>query len=260
LGYVDWSQQEFGIAASMSGDINMMTAYRSGDPYLAFAKQAGAVPQRATKQTHNAEREQFKASAIAVLYGMGEQSLALRINQSVTRAQQLLDLHKKTYRTFWKFLDNVLNEARLGGRLWTAFGWQIITRGATNDRSLCNFPIQATAAEMLRIACIMLVDAGIKVCAPIHDALLIEAPLDRLEADVIHTQIIMREASRVVLNGFELDSEVKIVRYPDRYVDDRGITMWNRIMTLLNEPTYAVACSGSVTYPPTATSGTRPIF
>src|SRR5208337_3142694 len=40
VAYVDWSQQEFGIAAALSGDINMQAAYRSGDPYLAFAKQA----------------------------------------------------------------------------------------------------------------------------------------------------------------------------------------------------------------------------
>src|SRR5262249_31073511 len=39
LAYIDWSQQEFGIAAALSGDPNMIAAYRSGDPYLAFAKQ-----------------------------------------------------------------------------------------------------------------------------------------------------------------------------------------------------------------------------
>jgi len=60
LAYIDYSQQEFGIAAALSGDEKMMEAYRSGDPYLAFATQAGAVPPGATKQTHKSEREQFK--------------------------------------------------------------------------------------------------------------------------------------------------------------------------------------------------------
>ena len=50
IAYVDWSQQEFGIAAALSDDANMQAAYRSGDPYLAFAKQAGAVPADATDQ------------------------------------------------------------------------------------------------------------------------------------------------------------------------------------------------------------------
>ncbi|MBX7132154.1 MAG: hypothetical protein K1X67_05675, partial [Fimbriimonadaceae bacterium] len=44
LAYVDWSQQEFGIAGALSGDLAMQEAYRSGDPYLAFAIQAGAAP------------------------------------------------------------------------------------------------------------------------------------------------------------------------------------------------------------------------
>jgi hypothetical protein len=55
LAYIDWAQQEFGIAAALSGDPTMMDAYQSGDPYLAFAKQAGAVPAHATKHTHHAK-------------------------------------------------------------------------------------------------------------------------------------------------------------------------------------------------------------
>src|SRR5262249_35377804 len=43
VAYIDYEQQEFGIAAALSGDGQMLDAYRTGDPYLAFAKQAGAV-------------------------------------------------------------------------------------------------------------------------------------------------------------------------------------------------------------------------
>jgi DNA polymerase I len=57
LAYVDYEQQEFGIAAALSGDSAMMEAYSSGDPYLAFAKQSGAVPPGATKETHAMERD-----------------------------------------------------------------------------------------------------------------------------------------------------------------------------------------------------------
>ncbi len=238
LAYVDWGQQEFGIAAALSGDKNMMEAYRSGDPYLAFAKQAGAVPPGANKKTHKAERDQFKQCVLAVNYGMGAESLAIRINQPVMRARQLLDLHRHTYREFWKFSDKALNEAVLGGRLWSSFGWQVHTKANPNPRSICNFPMQANGAEMMRIACILMTEAGIRVCAPVHDALLIEAPLDQLDAVVAQAQALMRDASRAVLGGFELSSDAKIVRYPDRYMDDRGTDMWNRVMGLIGEPTY----------------------
>jgi DNA polymerase-1 len=239
LAYVDWSQQEFGIAAALSGDPAMMAAYRSGDPYLAFAIQAGAVPATATKKTHEAEREQFKACVLAVQYGMGEASLALRINQPVARARQLLELHRRTYRRFWKWSDSAVDEAVLGGRLWAGFGWQIHTRDELNDRSLRNFPMQANGAEMLRIASILLTEAGIRVCAPVHDALLIEAPLDELDAAITTTKALMQEASRIVLDGFALGSDVKEVRYPERYMDKRGVVMWNKVMHLLGQPTLA---------------------
>ena len=83
LAYVDWAQQEFGIAAALSGDEAMKIAYETGDPYLAFAKQAGAVPPDATKHSHQSAREQFKACVLAVQYGMGSESLAYRIGQPV---------------------------------------------------------------------------------------------------------------------------------------------------------------------------------
>ena len=236
LAYVDWSQQEFGIAAALSGDPVMMAAYRSGDPYLAFAIQGGAVPKTATKKTHEAEREQFKACVLAVQYGMGEASLAARINQPVARARQLLALHRHTYRKFWKWSDSAVDEAVLGGRLWAGFGWQIHTCGELNDRSLRNFPMQANGAEMLRIACILLMEADIRVCAPVHDALLIEAPLDELDEAIVTTKALMQEASRIVLDGFELGSDVKEVRYPDRYMDKRGVVMWNKVMNLIGGP------------------------
>jgi DNA polymerase I-like protein with 3'-5' exonuclease and polymerase domains len=236
---VDWSQQEFGIAAALSGDTAMMDAYLSGDPYLAFAKQAGAAPAHATKDSHETVREQFKQCVLAVQYGMGEASLASRINQPVAKARQLLELHKRTYRQFWKWSDSAVDEAVLGGRLWAGFGWQIHTRGAINDRSLRNFPMQANGAEMLRIACILLTQAGIKVCAPVHDALLIEAPLDELDATVEKAQALMKEASAIVLDGFELRSDAKLVRYPDRFMDKRGAVMWDKVTALLRQPALA---------------------
>ena len=96
--------------------------------------------------------------------------------------------------------------------------------------------MQANGAEMLRIASILLTEAGIRVCAPVHDALLIEAPLDDLDAAIETTQRLMRQASSIVLAGFELGSDVKVVRYPDRYMDERGTVMWNTVMKLIDEP------------------------
>jgi hypothetical protein len=232
--YIDWQQQEFGIAAALSGDPLMMEAYRSGDPYLAFAKQAGAAPAEATKATHKAVREQFKACVLAVQYGMGAEALAQRIGQPPIRARELLRLHRETYRIFWRWSDAVVDYAMLTGSLHTVFGWRVQVPPTANDRSLRNFLMQANGAEMLRLACCLATERGIEVCAPVHDAVLICAPLDRLAADVARMQDAMREASGIVLDGFELGTDATVVRYPDRYMDERGAVMWQRVMALLD--------------------------
>jgi DNA polymerase I len=235
IAYIDWAQQEFGIAAALSGDPLMMEAYRSGDPYLAFAKQAGAAPPDATKATHKAIRDQFKSTVLAVQYGMGADALAQRLGQPPIRARELLKLHRETYRVFWAWSERAVDYAMLTGSLHTVFGWRIQVPPEANARSLANFPMQANGAEMLRLACCLATEQGIEVCAPVHDAVLICAPLDRLDADIARMQGAMREASRVVLDGFELGTDAEIIRYPDRYSDPRGAVMWDRVGHLVRQ-------------------------
>jgi DNA polymerase-1 len=234
IAYVDWAQQEFGVAAGLSGDKAMKASYRSGDPYLDLARQAGAVPQDATGKTHPLQRELFKQCVLGVQYGMEASGLALRIGQPPIVARDLLRAHRETFRTFWAWSDAVVDHAMLHGGLHTTFGWHIWIGEESNPRSLRNFLMQANGAEMLRIACCLATERGLEICCPIHDALLVCAPLDRLEADIVATRAAMAEASRIVLAGFELDTDVKQVRYPHRYMDEkRGRTMWDRVCTLV---------------------------
>jgi hypothetical protein len=163
---------------------------------------------------------------------MEAQSLALRIEQPPIVARDLLRAHRETYRHFWAWSDAAVDQAMLVGVIHTVFGWPIRINGRTNSRSLRNFPMQANGAEMLRIACCLATERGIEVCAPIHDAVLICAPLDRLEGDIATMRTAMAEASMSVLAGFELATDVKVVRWPDRYADPRGTEMWNRVCNL----------------------------
>ena len=235
LAYIDWSQQEFGIAAALSGDLAMQNAYSSGDPYLAFAVQAGAAPKDATKHTHAAVREQFKACVLAVQYGMGEDSLARRIQQTTPYARELLSLHRRTYSRFWQWSDGVSDYAMAYRKLWTVFGWQLHISGTVNDRSIRNWPMQSNGAEMLRLACTLATEHGVMVVAPVHDAVLIEAPLERLGEQVTAMQEVMRAASMEVLGGFALRSDVKCVEAPERFNDARGNVMWAVVNELLDE-------------------------
>ena len=142
---------------------------------------------------------------------------------------ELLVLHHETYRTFWKWSDAVVDYAMLRGRLFTVFDWTVQIGEKVNPRMLRNFPMQANAAEMLRLACCLATEQGVRVVAPVHDALMIEASFDELEMAVATAQKCMRKASEVVLAGFPLRSDATVVRYPDRYQDPRGAKMWETV-------------------------------
>jgi DNA polymerase I-like protein with 3'-5' exonuclease and polymerase domains len=251
LAYIDWSQQELAIVAALSEDPRMMDAYRSGDFYLTFAKMAGAVPADATKQSHGRERDQFKTVALGVLYGLSADGLARKLAVPPFQGRELLRLHQKTFARFWQWSDAVEMQAMLTGQLQTVFGWTIRVGPEANPRSLRNFPAQAHGSEMLRLACCLATERGIAVCAPVHDALLVEGPADGIEAVVAETQRAMREASEYVLPGFPLRTDAKIVRYPERYSDPRGVRMWDTVSRLLEaSETPGIGADPHGYYPP----------
>lgn len=217
IAYIDWSQQEFGIAAYLSADASMIAAYESGDCYMTFAIQAGAAPAGATKATHGVIREQFKRCVLATQYLMGEESLAGNMGCSISRARGLLSAHRKTYATFWQWSERMHNAASLNTRAVATYGWAMHVTGETKSRTLYNFPMQANGAEMLRLAIIFAVEDGVQVCAPVHDAILIEADADKIDDAVALAQACMARASAHVLKGFCLRSEAEVIRWPNRF-------------------------------------------
>ena len=244
VAYVDYSSMEFLIAASLSdrhcGPVNtMLDMYDSGDPYRSFAIRVGAMPSTATKESHAAVRDKYKVMMLATQYGMASETLAARLGVSTFEAHEMLSQHRELFAQYWQWSDDWVQHALQTGAMRTAFGWTCRT-GITefNERSIRNWPIQAAGADILRIACILATRHGIKVLAPVHDAVLVEAPIARIEADVALMREIMRRASRIVLNAdaagaHELRTDAKIIRYPNRYADKRGDAIWDQVLQLL---------------------------
>ena len=82
-------------------------------------------------------------------------------------------------------------------------------------------------------------EMGVTVIAPVHDAVMVEGRIEA-EGEVLQkTQEAMRWASEKVLTGFPLDSDMKVVEYPNRYMDEeRGADMWNKVMGIVGGPPY----------------------
>jgi hypothetical protein len=243
LAYVDYSSQEFAIAAYLSGDRAMIDAYESGrDVYLAFGARAGVVPADATKETHGRERKFLKAAVLGSQYGLGADGLARQIGRSRTEARELMEACRSLSPTYWGWSDGALRLAMMTGHLHTRLGWVTHVRPETRPTTLRNWSIQAHGAEILRLACCLLTERGVGVCAPIHDAVLIEAPADRVDAVAAETRAVLAEASGVILGGPELRCDVKTVRRPDRLLDGESAPFWDRLMGYLDDPAGAEPC------------------
>ena len=134
-------------------------------------------------------------------------------------------MHRGLFSQYWHWSEDWLHHALDSGTMQTVLGWQCAT-GITefNERSIRNWPVQSNCADLFRLAYVWGTRHGLTLIAPVHDAVLLKASEDRIEADVALMREIMRRASRVILNPtadgtIELRTDVKIIRYPDRFTD-----------------------------------------
>ena len=240
LAYIDFKSQEYGIAAIFSGDEKMQQGYASGDPYMQAAIDTGFAPAGATKATHSKERSMFKVMTLAVNYGATEYGIAQQLRVSLPEARNMLRRHKETFRKFWRWSDAIVAQAQLELELTTPFGWKGNFGPNSYDRSprsLRNFLMQSTGGDILRLASIGCHQAGIKINASIHDALMIEMDAD-LVADVIDTcQSIMTEAANVVMGESQIpiNTDVECVIQPgERFpLEPRDAGYWDAITSAI---------------------------
>lgn len=231
LAHVDWKTQEIAIAAALAGDERLLAAYQSGDVYAAFAWDAGLMPRGTIDKDI---RQICKGIVLGINYSMSAEGIAYRTGISVREARSFLALHRQSYLKFWQWAEDTIATALFTGRMTTRFGWRYGILSNPNQRSIQNWPIQSHGAEMMRAVMIAATEAGLNICAPIHDAFLIEAPIDQIEKDTAALRTIMRASGTAVV-GVPIETDAKIIYPPDRYVDERGVEMWNKIMRLLDQ-------------------------
>jgi DNA polymerase family A len=245
LAYVDLKSAEVGIAAGLSRDPNMKKCYLDAmnggdDVYVGFAKLAGAIPPDGNRYSHSKERKLYKVAMLASQYGQMPPGMAKRNGLPLWVAQDLYNKHKSIYRRYWEWIENEVLHAEVTGHMDTLFGWRRPISGRVGTNSLLNFPIQAGCAEILRLATVYMLEAGVAICACVHDAVLIEAPMGEIEEAVAACQGCWRRASAEYLGGFELGSDAKIIRYPARWGDNNeedaeDIELFGRIQRLLDD-------------------------
>jgi DNA polymerase I len=225
---------EFGLSAALSSDATMIAFYNSGDPYLSTAVAAGAVPDGATKTSHPAERNIYKTGSLACLYGIGINALAQRLKRSAPFARDFLRIHHELFAGYWKWSDGVVAAAIHSGSYTSCHGWHYTVQPPFNMRSLRNWPVQTTGADILRCAVVFANAIGVEMLATVHDAVLIQASEERIETAAAEMAECMKLSAALLTGGFNLRVDVEIKRQGERFTDPRGrrtFAVVNKFMT-----------------------------
>jgi hypothetical protein len=232
LAYLDYRNQEYHIAGMLSGDAELLRTLDADDPYMAFAIRAGLAPSGATKRTHPEIRAVCKTLLLGTNYGMGVESFAFKANIPLVQAGHIHAQLKRAFARYNRWASfEVVAEARAAHWLHTVFGWRQFMDGS-DVLSIRNWPMQATGAEMTRLACCLATERGVCACGPIHDAVLIEAEIEDIDAAVATARAAMEQASQEVLGGHTVPVDAETVCWPSRYQPDDGRDTWERVLRL----------------------------
>jgi hypothetical protein len=117
--------------------------------------------------------------------------------------------------------------------LHTQLGWIMQCPPGINPRTVRNFPMQSTGSEILHVTCVLAERRGIEVVAPVHDALMAQAPIDLVDDVSAALDRAMRDAAAIVLRGYPLPTDEQRILPGQRYQDDRGEAMWNTVSKLV---------------------------
>lgn len=80
------------------------------------------------------------------------------------------------YSRYCQWREQQVDKYSIHSRLETKLGWTLHRGQRVKPNTLLNFTAQATGAEMLRLAVMQMMERGVEVCCPVHDAVLIQAP------------------------------------------------------------------------------------
>lgn len=201
----DYSQIELRIVAAISGDENMIAAFKENkDIHTATAaKVYGVEESSVTKDMRRAA----KAVNFGIIYGQSAFGLAENIGVSRTEAKTIIDNYFAQYPSIKKYMDGSVNFAKEHGYVQTVMGrkrWlkdiysaNFTVRGYA-ERNAINMPIQGTAADMIKLAMIA-VDREMKR-RELTSRMILQVH-DELVFDVVESE--MEEVKALIKEGME---------------------------------------------------------
>ena len=218
----DYSQIELRLLAHMSGDEEMIQAFRDGvDIHTVTASQVfGVSPDRVTSDMRRAA----KAVNFGIVYGISPFSLSQDIHVSVAQAKSYMEKYFEHYAGVRAYMDGVVEQGKRQGYVSTLYGrrrWLPELKSSNfntrsfGERVALNMPIQGTAADIIKLAMIRveqrLAAEGLQaqLVLQVHDELIVECPQE--EADTV-AKLLTQEMEGVAQLSVPLTAEAKVGR------------------------------------------------
>jgi DNA polymerase-1 len=215
----DYAQVELRILAHASQDANLLKAFADGeDIHASTASVLFNVP---IDQVTKDMRRLGKTINFGVVYGISDWGVAGRTELSLEESRRLIQAYNDKYSGVKKYMDRTKAMAREKGYVESLLGrlryfpelgsGRRLPIGVKNqaEREAINMPIQATAADIIKIAMIRLHDAlrakkfKSKMILQVHDELVLEVPKSEVDAVVplVH---------RIMCNAYKLDAPLNV--------------------------------------------------
>lgn len=189
----DYSQVELRIAASISKDENMISAFRGHeDIHTATAALVYKVP---AAEVTSEQRRHAKTVNFGILYGISAFGLADRLHISQAEARALIENYNQSFPKIRQFMNQLMEDARANGYVETLLGRRRYIRDIDSsngllrkaaERNAINAPIQGTAADLIKIAMINIHrefkkrNLKSKMILQVHDELVFEVYKDEM--------------------------------------------------------------------------------
>ena len=212
----DYSQIELRIAAHLSEDPNLLSAFEAGQDI--HAATAARVFKASIEAVTSDQRRLAKIANFGSLYGQGEYGLSIQMGIPGDQAREFLKEYWATYARLREWLDGIRNQAREDGYVASPTGRRraipdlrspnFQLRSAA-ERMAINFPIQSLAADIIKIAMVRLqreLEEGRlegKMILQVHDELVFEIPERETEA-------FAELVPRVMVTAYELQGGLEV--------------------------------------------------
>jgi len=206
----DYSQIELRIIAALSGDKNMLEAFRSGQDI--HASTAAKVYKISLEEVTREQRSHAKMVNFGIIYGISAFGLSQRLNIKRKDAKQIIDSYFEQFPGIKTFMESTVQSARDQGYVETVLGRKrflkdinsanAVVRGFA-ERNAINSPIQGSAADMIKLAMIKIQsylkseNLKSKMILQVHDELIFDAVKEESESLMLKVKEIMSNAMEI---------------------------------------------------------------